>query len=77
MEIKLSVDRIEGGIAVCYSDKKKYELPADGLREGLIILASFDGDGNLSSITPLESETAKERTAMSERTKALFRRNKK
>ena len=77
MKIKLSVDRIESGIAVCYDDNQKYELPADGLREGLIVLAVFDSDGKLISITPLGEEMANQRVSLSERTKALFKRNRK
>lgn len=77
VEIKLSVDRIEGGIAVCYGGDKKYELPAEGLAEGLIVLAEFDKDGKMISVTPLEDETEKRKKDLSARTKNIFKRNRK
>ena len=77
MEIKLSVDRIEGDIAICYDGDKKYELPAHRLYEGLIVSATIDGNGNLLSLTPLYKETKKQKQALFERTRALFNRSKK
>ena len=76
MEIKLSVDRIENGIAVCYGNDRKYELPQDGLYEGLIILAKFDECGKFISFTPLDGETDREKKNLAARTKNLFNRNK-
>lgn len=78
MEIKLSVDRIESGIAVCYDQgDKKYEISADGLAEGLIISAEFDESGNFISAKPLYEETEALRGEIASRTRALFKRNKK
>ena len=78
MEIKLSIDRIEGGIAVCYDESdKKYEISADGLTEGLIIYAEFDESGNFISARPLYEDTDTRRKELSSRTRALFKRNKK
>ena len=77
MIFKLSVDRIESGIAVCYDDDdKKYELPADGLAEGEIISAVFDSNGKLVSVTHLRDETESLRRQAAARTKGLFNRNK-
>ena len=77
MTVKLSVDRIEGQIAVCYDDSKKYHLPADGLSEGDILLASFDGEMKLISFELLKDETQAKKSEMASRTKNLFNRNKK
>lgn len=78
MVLKLSVDRIENAIAVCYDDGcKKYELPSDGLFEGDIISAEFDENGKLISATPLADETKKRKSELASRTKNLFNRNKK
>ena len=78
MILKLSVDRIKSGIAVCYdNDCKKYELPSDGLCEGEIISARFDSNGVLISVTHLPSETEDLRRQTAARTKNLFNRNKK
>ena len=77
MTVKLSVDRIEGQIAVCYDDSKKYHLPADGLSEGDILLASFDGEMKLISFELLKDETQAKKREMASRTKNLFNRNKK
>ena len=77
VEIKLSVDRIEGDIAVCYDGDKKYELSAHGLAEGLIVLAEFDKDGKLISVTPLDGETEKRKKDLAARTKNIFKRNRK
>ena len=75
--MRLSVDRIENGIAVCYDgNQKKYELPADRLSEGFLIDAEFDGNGNLISVTVLTGETETLRKKMAERTKNLFNRKK-
>ena len=78
MILKLSVDRIESGIAVCYDDNdKKHELPAGDLSEGELISAEFDSDGKLLSITHLVEETESVRREMARRTKNIFNRNKK
>ena len=77
MTVKLSVDRIEGQIAVCYDDSKKYHLPANGLSEGDILLASFDGEMKLISFELLKDETQAKKSEMASRTKNLFNRNKK
>lgn len=78
MRIKLSVDRIESGIAVCYDDEcKKYEIPADGLAEGDIISAEFDSDKKPVSFEKLKKETSSRRREMASRTQKLFNRNKK
>ena len=78
MILKLSVDRIESGIAVCYDDNdKKHELPAGDLSEGELISAEFDSGGNLLSITHLAKETENARREMARRTKNLFNRNNK
>lgn len=76
--MRLSVDRIEGGVAVCYDDGgKKYEIPADGLSEGLLIEAKFGLDGEFISATILTEETDARRKEMAARTKNLFNRKKK
>ena len=78
MEIKLSLDRIEGEIAVCYDESgNKYEIPAKRLSEGLIISAVFDEDGNFVSANPLPHETEARKKELASRTKALFERKKK
>ena len=78
MEIKLSLDRIEGEIAVCYDESgNKYEIPANKLSEGLIISAVFDENGNFVSATPLPEETEARKKELASRAKALFKRNKK
>ena len=78
MILKLSVDRIESGIAICYDDDcKKYELPANGLLEGEIISVEFDSGGKPASVTHLTEETEKLKREMASRTKKLFNRNKK
>ena len=78
MEIKLSLDRIEGEVAVCYDgDGNKYEIPASGLSECMIISAVFDENGNFISACPLRDETETVKKELSARTKALFKRNKK
>ena len=77
MTIKLSVDRIDGAVAVCYDDEKKYEIPAPGLKEGDIILAEFDEEMKLISRNILQGETEKKKSEMALRTKNLFNRNRK
>lgn len=78
MILKLSVDRIESGIAVCYDvNDKKHELPAQGLSEGDIISAKFDENGNFTSAEVLKEETERRRSMLASRTKNLFNRNKK
>lgn len=78
MTLKLSVDRIENGIAICYDgDCKKYELPSHGLFEGKIIYAEFDVNGKFISAEILEDETEKRRSKLASRTRNLFNRNKK
>ena len=78
MVLKLSVDRIESGIAVCYDGGcKKYELPSCGLAEGNMISATFDGNGKFISAEVLKDETERRRSELASRTKALFNRNKK
>lgn len=77
MTIKLSVDRIDGAVAVCYDDEKKYEIPATGLKEGDIILAEFDEEMKLISRNILQGETEKKKSEMALRTKNLFNRSKK
>lgn len=77
MLLKLSVDRIEQGIAVCYSDDdEKYELSVSGLSEGDIIAAEFDKSGKLISYTVLTDETQQKKSELAMRTKNLFNRNK-
>lgn len=77
MLLKLSVDRIEQGIAVCYNDDdEKYELSVSGLSEGDIIAAEFDKNGKLISYTVLADETQQKKSELAMRTKNLFKRNK-
>lgn len=77
MVFKLSVDRIESGIAVCYDDNdKKYELRTGGLSEGDIIEAEFDENGTFLSHKVLTEETKRKKNELSLRTKKLFNRNK-
>ena len=74
MDLRLSVDRVENGIAVCYDDNdKKYELLLDGVSEGDIISVSFDTDGSLLSVNRLENETEARRSELASRTKNLFK----
>jgi len=78
MILKLSVDRIENGIAVCYDgNDKKYELPSDGLFDGDLISAEFDGDGKFLSAKRLKGETESRKSELASRTRNLFNRNKK
>ena len=78
MVLRLSVDQIENGIAVCYDgNDKKYELLSDGLSEGDIISAEFDANGNLLSVKVLKDETESRRGELALRTRNLFNRNKK
>ena len=77
MTIKLSVDRIEGQVAVCYDDSKKYHLPADGLSEGDLVLAELDGEMKLISFEILKDDTKAKKSEMASRTKSLFNRKKK
>lgn len=78
MILKLSVDRIENGIAVCYDcNDKKYELPSDGLFDGDLISAEFDGDENFLSAKRLKGETESRKSELASRTRNLFNRNKK
>ena len=77
MILKLSVDRIESGIAVCYdSNDKKYELPAEGLSEGELISVEFDSNGKPVSVARLTEETEKLKHEIASRTKSLFNRKK-
>lgn len=78
MVLKLSVDRIDNGIAVCYDDGcQKHELPARGLSEGDMISAEFNECGKLISVKVLKDETERRRSDLASRTKNLFNRNKK
>ena len=76
--MKLSVDRIENGIAVCYDDNcKKCEIPAHGLSEGVIIEAEFDENDKFVRASVLAEETEVRRKNLAARTKNLFNRKKK
>jgi hypothetical protein len=77
MTLTLSVDRIENGVAVCYDDHTKYHIPAEGLFEGAMISAEFDADGNLISASVLTEETENRKKQLADRSKNLFKRNKK
>lgn len=78
MTVKLSVDRICKNVAICYDDDcKKYEIPSSELNEGDLISVEFDTLGNFISATPLPKETEARRKELAEKTKTLFKRNKK
>lgn len=79
MKQKFSVDRIEGGIAVCYDqNEKKYEFPAEliGLARGSLFEATVI-DGTPTEIVYLEKETLETKKQMKQRLDNLFRRNSK
>lgn len=74
MIIKLTVDRIEGGVAVCFDDfEKKYECTAP-VAEGDVFEAEMSDEGEITFIRILKEETLGKTENNSLRLKALFRR---
>ncbi len=74
MEKKLTVDRIEEGISVCFDDEgNRYEL-SEALTEGDIFEANIDDDGRATLIKRSESEIIEKKSSLENRLNALFRR---
>ena len=77
MEKKLTVDRIEEGIAVCFSeDGEKYEFCA-ALSEGDVFFADISRCGEIRVLEMLEKEKAQRREKSTFRLTALFERGDK
>lgn len=79
MIIKLTVDRIESGIAVCIDEKeRKYECSINAV-EGDIFEAEISDIGEVTFIRKLENETLEKKTNNASRLNSLFMRggNKK
>ena len=90
MIITFSLDRIEGGFAVCLLESEApvgvathYDVPLDeapALRDlavGTLFEADVDTDGHLQDIRPLLEETEARRARNKARLQALFARSKK
>lgn len=78
MKQRFSIDRIEGGVAVCYDENsKKYEFSAEAvaLARGSLFEAKLV-DGVPTDIVYLEKETLDTKQSMKKRLSALFCRNK-
>ena len=77
MEKKLTVDRLEEGIAVCFDeDGNKYEIK-ESLCEGDIFIADIGYDGKLTLIRKNDEETLKTKARNASRLEALFVRGDK
>lgn len=74
MEKKLTVDRIEEGIAVCFDENgRKFEI-SDPLAEGDIINVDIDDLGAVTLICKNDEEKEKKRSDNSSRLRSLFSR---
>ncbi|MBR4295451.1 MAG: DUF3006 domain-containing protein [Clostridia bacterium] len=77
---KLTVDRVEGQVALCFDEAEKaYELPIGillGASEGDIIEVEIN-NGDVKFLHILQKETAEKKAESSARLRALFNRGKK
>ena len=77
-EIRLALDRIESGIAICLDDgEQAYRFSADaltGIKEGDLFLALVGSDGTVSVIDRLEDENAEHHARNRSRLDRLFGR---
>ena len=84
--MRFSLDRIEGDLAVCYTEqtdkRERYELLLTdvpvlrGLRDGTLFEAELSEDGLLHDIRILEDETADRLAKNKARLAVLFARSK-
>lgn len=78
-EIRLALDRIESGIAICLDeDERVYHFSADsltGIREGDLFLALVGSDGTVIVLDRLEDENADRHARNRSRLDRLFGRS--
>lgn len=81
--LRFCLDRVESGIAVCLCESEghtdeKYEFPLarvsalEGLADGTLFEAEFDGQGGLCHVRVLNDLTEQRRAQNSARLRALF-----
>ena len=74
MKLKLTVDRIEEGVSVCFDDQeKKYEI-VGRFPEGAVLSCEMNEEGSIDVISVMTEETEDKKTKNAARLAALFMR---